>query len=270
MPVRSWIWGLAPAMVLAAASPAAAVLINYSDCSGGGTVTYVDISESSNQAPLFGAPFCAGDQIDFDPSNFQVGAGNPDPAGFASLDGQLNFTVLSDVGRIVENLSISESGDRQVLGFATVPATFASVSLITRLEIVISVGGTDFIVEFEDQQSDSWSIPADFSTTPQTWSLEADFMINEILDAACNGTGFYAGAAISQACGATSSQVKVALDNTLTVFANSGERAFVNKKDVDGVTVTANDPTPIPEPASGALLGAGLLALALRARRGRR
>jgi hypothetical protein len=88
-----------------------------------------------------------------------------------------------------------------------------------------------------------------------------------ILADACSGTGYFQNA-IPGACGATTADVGVNIDNTLLAFAESGELSFINKKDFDGFTITT-ETEPVPEPDALALLALGLIGLGYIGRRHR-
>lgn len=263
MLVRLLLSVTALAVPLVLASGAGSVTINYSDCTGT-TVEYTDISESSADAPLYNAPTCVGDLLDFNPTGFEANSGSGSNPDF--VDGNLLFTIGALDNFTIDNLILDENGDWQVFGFEP-SNSLASVTLTVRLEILVTpFAGDPFVVEYARQT------PLQFTTAStdpiDIWAIHEEFLMATILGEACTGTGFFAGNPITAACGATTADVGVNIDNTLLAFAESGELSFINKKDFDGFTITT-ETEPVPEPNAAALIGLGLLALGYVGRRRR-
>lgn len=241
-----------------AAPAAAAFSTNYGDCSGGGTLEYQQVSESNaGSGALYNAPTCSGNAIDFDPTGFE--------ANDSSLEGMLEFTVQAAPSFVLTSITLDEDGDRQVFGFSP-STTYAEVTLSIDLTIFIPDGGGELGLAYSDVQSLLFEVPADSSSGAESWSLGASFEMDAILASACAGTGQYSGAPVPQACGAQSERVDVEISNLLEAFADSGELAFINKKDSEGVGV-ALMVVAIPEPSSALLLSCGLVALGIQRRR---
>jgi len=250
---------LATAVLALALGSSARATINYSDCTGT-TVEYTNISESSADEPLYNAPTCIGDLLDFNPTGFEANSGTANPD---QIDGNLLFTVSALDNFLVDNLILEENGDWQVFGFEP-SNSLASVTLTVRLEILVTpFAGDPFVVEYLRQT------PLQFTTAStgpiDVWAIHEEFLMASILAEACSGTGYFT-SAIPGACGATTADVGVNIDNTLLAYAVSGELSFINKKDFDGFTITT-ETEPVPEPATGALLALGLVVISAARRR---
>lgn len=151
---------LAAALAWVSASGARAATINYADCAPGSTVQYTDITESSADAPLYNAPTCLGDTIEFDPTGFEANTntGNPD-----FIDGNLLFTVNGLTNFTVENIILDENGDQQVFGFPP-SNTQATATLTVRLEILI---GTSLLIDYTRQATYTLTITAEGEPVPE-------------------------------------------------------------------------------------------------------
>lgn len=242
---RLMFFGLITAALIVAGS-AQSLTIGYDDCDGaGGTVTYTNISESSADAPLFNAPYCAGNVLNFNPTGFEALAS----PGYDSIDGQLNFSVVADNGSYVDTILLNEFGDYTLLGSDL--GTWANATMTVTLEIVeLNQGGAVFIQSANNQTSIQFEVPVDINPAG-TWSLSASYDLNQILLAA------------GEEPGAKTKQVNIVLDNTLSVWVVGADYARITKKDAGGLSITALD-TPIPEPTTALLLSMGLLGLAAR------
>jgi hypothetical protein len=234
------------AAALVVAGSAQSLTIGYADCDGaGGTVTYTNISESSADAPLFNAPYCAGNVLDFNPTGFealQVGAGGN------SIDGQLNFSVVADSGHYVDTILLNEFGDYTLLGNDS--GIWANATMTVSLEIVeLNQGNlTSGIPSLVNQQTSvQFEVPVDISPAG-TWSLSASYDLNQILLDA------------GEEPGAQTKQVNIVLDNTLSGWAGSSDYERITKKSMGVLAVTA----AIPEPTAAFLFSMGLLTLAAR------
>lgn len=213
---------------------------NYGTLNGS-TVDYVDITESNDGASaLFGAPAVTNDTMDFDPIGFSASS-----AGTQSVDGQLNFTVVSKTSTPISKLVLDEAGDFTLagLGAASAQATVGTAVKVKVTEVngipQIVDGGTLNMV-FTPNANGQFNLPADAGTAvPWTGHLSID--INAI------------------APGAT--KVEIALDNVLTALSANGGLARIAKKDFSGLIIN------LPEPASGSLVMAFVMAGGLLRRR---
>lgn len=260
-------------LLVLAPGGAGAVTINYNPCTGI-TVEYTGISESSSDAPLYNQPVCNGDLLDFDPTGFEANSSsgsNPD-----LVDGNVLFTISALDSFVIDNLILEEGGDWEVFGIEPSNSQ-ANVTLTVRLEILIAASAGGFLEVEYARRTPQPHTTASFDGLEEPWSIQEQFLMASILADACNGTGFFhpvtggptgtgGTGPIPDACGATTAEVGVNVDNTLLAFAQSGELAYINKKDFDGFTITT-ETEPVPEPATGALLALGLAAIAARRRR---
>lgn len=228
----------------------------------GDTVWYLNVEESNTEgsggddgmtASLFGSPTVLGDVIDFNPSDFSA---QSEGGGTDVTAGDLRFMVVAQPGKAISNLLYSEAGDTTIAGSPSTDETLTSVTsdvLIKVLEIDGSPVGAPI------------NVLAQLAFTPS----DGDYLLNTD-----SGGGFFyqttwsggvavdlyaelAAAGESFVVGAT--KVNVTVSNTLTAVSIDGTSAFIKKKDFDSVTVTTN----VPEPATGAILIAGLVATGL-------
>ncbi len=254
--------------VFSLAAPAFALTLNYGDCDDlahGGTVVYQQITESTGEpGPLYNAPSCVRNVIDFDPIGFE---GRDNFAGNASpdqMEAMLDFAISAVGGSALTNIAVSEGGDRQVFGIDDAVAYVRATLTVDLTLFVSDGGGGDTGIPYQGILSVIFQLPGDFSSTLQTWSLDASFEMSSILSDACSGQGQYSVNQTSEACGAETALVSVHIDNLLEGFAEDGALAFINKKDADGFTFTT-ETDPVPEPATGALpLGLVVISAARR------
>lgn len=259
---RSLITCAALAATLAMASACFAVPINYGDFEGT-TVWYLQVQEDANSAgdapPMFGAPSVSGDSLDFDPVGF--GASASGAADNDLTDGNLKFDIVAKPGKYLTNVQFAEAGDTTLAGFGT-DATFTSVTaqLFIDVEEVDGVAITPFniVADMTFTPSDGdYFLGADGGGGPiynKAWSGSVTVdLIQALID---NNISFINGA----------TKVTFNLDNTLVANSEAGTSALIAKKDLDGLSVTAN----VPEPASLALLSLGILGAATYTGRRRR
>jgi len=224
--------------------------INYGSFTGT-TVDYNNVTEDTttgDSLPLFGTPFVSANSIDFNPVGFDAeasGAGGSDDTG-----ARLTFSVEAHAGSAISNITFSEAGDTTLSGAGT-DATSTKVTangtltisevdgaaitpVVRPIALTFTPSGGDYGLT-----SDGGGLP--IFHTPWTGSLAVN--VGQILTMA----------GVPYSFGAT--ELSVDLVNTLEARSQSGTDALINKHDFGGISITVN----IPEPASGVLLGVGLV-----------
>jgi len=229
-------------MVLTHDSVSRAAPINYGDFSAL-TVDYLQVTETATSAgdsePLFGAPQVIGDQLDFDPRGFTATGVNGTSDTTA---GQLNFTLMSKLGRAIKDLTVSEGGDYTLLGGAGTPATNVGYSISLPTITLLEVDGVAItpVSLTPSSVSGSEALPADVGTA--AWSLSTVYDMNAALTAA--GVPFVFGA----------TKVEIEIDDVLSANSEPGTIAAIAKKDFVVINASTELANVIPEPASTLLL----------------
>lgn len=234
------------------ASAASAASINYGDFSDipPGAVMYTDVTESSSTdaVPLYGAPEVSGNTMDFDPT-FASNSFDGSP-GADTTDGQLNFDFMTVPGAGIDSFTIKESGSVTLFGAGTA-ATGAGAGILAEITITEADGVTlPTPLKIVGSVFKSWTLDTSPGTSP--WSNELTVSFGSDLFA----LGYeYA------------TKGEVVIDDTLvtTSESNPNTTAFIDKKDF--VVIPGGDLNTIPEPASAALIGLGLVAAGALRRR---
>jgi len=236
----------------------------------GTSVSFTNIQETSNLGDLelppsstgtccFGAPTGLGDALLFFPTDFTAsaaGAGGYDPTG-AQLQ---TLITATGPGATIDQIYLSEFGDATLLGPAGTGGTgvFASMAgFVTVLE-VNGVGVTPTIISFNAGGPNPFGVTGAF--TPVAIG-DGTFSRPTFI-----GTSIWTGLVTIdvEAIVPNATKVQLSFDNDLYAYTElTGNIAKIQKKVVDGPSIIIG---VVPEPGTFALLGGGLLALAIRAR----
>jgi PEP-CTERM motif len=193
----------------------------------GGEVSSLIESSATDPLPLFGVPIVVGDSLTFSTGPFaaaQAGVGSDITAG------QLSFVIQADPGLFIESISLDEIGDFLMLG-STAEVTAGGTLVATILD-------------------------------PQLGGFVSDAIgIDPLVPLTGTGSGIWSGEATVDLSQYRVTRVRIDLDNILIASSGAGpDAAFIDKK---ALTVDV-DFTEVPEPATLALLGLGLIAFARR------
>jgi len=217
----------------------------------GTNVTFQNVRETSTTGdpePLFGAPTVVGDQLLFFPPfppgfiATAAGAGGLDQTG-AQL--QTEILVTAPLG-ILDTLRIREIGDSTLVGAGTA-ATGAFISMSGFVTVTDTLSGpiTPIVIGFIGTFSqDLFTLPADPGFT--AWNGQVLVDIAAIVPDATRAV--------------------LSLNNDLVAYSEAGTSATIQKRATIGPAITVEI---IPEPATAALLGFGLIGLTALARHGR-
>lgn len=243
-------FALALTLVIAgsASVSSAAVYGNFSSPSG--TVSYLNVQDVNG---LFGAPTVVGNNLDFDPLNFETQCASPGcPPAPSSVSDTLILDIKSIPGQIIDTVVMSEAGDTTLDSFLN---AFAATTVVANVFIdVLEVNGVP-IIGLNDNAAmvftnggnyQSTDLPIGYGT--RSWTGLLSFNVNNVITAH-GGSG-------------QATLVRISLSNTLTAFAASGATARIQKKDVDGLAITV-----VPEPGTALLMALGLAGLAASGRR---
>lgn len=231
------------------AALAQATAIDYGNLNGV-TVLYQHISEDSttDSVALFGAPGIAGDALTFNPVSF--GANASGAGGFDITDGTLAATVQGINNSRIEKLQFSEQGDYTLAGNGTAATN-------------VSVGAALFVTVTEVEYATVNPISANFNLIFNPSDGTYNLVENRGMVVIWNGSVLVDIDAMVAAAGLTGQATKLnfTLDNQLLAFSEAGTVAYIKKKEIEGLSVTAIT----PEPTTIAFLLVGGLFLRRRA-----
>jgi len=243
-------------LVVASSTASAAFIQNYGTHAAP-DLMYIDVTESNGGATaLFAAPSYIGNSITFSPPNFLAAVNGP---GSVIVDSTIDTVLMSDPGKFLSNIMISEAGDHTLSGLngGAAEASVGAAFFVTVLEVNnADASGLGLPVLMQNMQMTTgagvnggeYSRPGDDGTAV-IWDGSVFIDLDAFL-ADNNVDG-------------SVTKARLKWDNTLTAAADSVSSAFIKKKAVNGVVVTPN----VPEPTTCFLAAAGLLACASMRRR---
>ena len=244
-----------------AVAPAVAGTFNWGDLSDGG-IMYLNVEETNTQAnalfdmnPGSGSPDVIGDQIFFDPQNFQSQSSG---GGADLIDSTLTTTLMAPTGKFIDNIQIDEFGDHSLGGLpgGAAIAEVGAAFFWTILEI-------DNLANPQPTQTQNMLFTTGGGPNGGEYDRPGDDGTAVLFD----GSVFIdvAGYLAEQSIDGRATKVRLRFDNTLQTAADAVSNAFIKKKEINGIVITPN----IPEPASIMLMLIALVltAAAARARR---
>jgi len=230
----------------------------------GTSVSFTTIQETSSfgdpePACCFNAPTGVGDSLLFFPTAFLAQASGA--GGFDSTGAQLQTLITATgFGATIDQIYISDFGDATLIGPAGAGGTGATVSMsgfVTVLE-VSGVPITPIAIGFVGAGVNPPGVTGVFTPLAVGDGTYAR--------PAFVGTTIWNGKVVIDVASivANATKVQLSFDDDLYAYSElSGNSAKIQKKVVDGPGVIIG---VVPEPGTFALLGGGLLALAIRAR----
>ena len=223
----------------------------------GTDVDFLGVTDTTTSAGdpdrMFGGvigPVTSGNQLLFFPTDFSASAAGGPPTSADSTSALLNLTIASSNPAFsINELLVTEFGNVDLSGLGTASA---SVSLggqltVTEVNFAPMTLVIPFSATFSPNANGAFSLPGDVGS--QLWN--GSFLIDVAAELVKNGLAPFATRAVLQ------------LDDNLDATSEAGTTALIQKDVVSGPVITI---AVIPEPGTGLLLGAGLLALAARRR----
>ncbi|MBX3396409.1 MAG: PEP-CTERM sorting domain-containing protein [Phycisphaerae bacterium] len=219
-------------------SPAVASPFNHGDfpSPAPGGVDFLQVTEDSTTGtpPIFEEPIRAGDKLIFQPSAFAAfGFGGTSDV----MSGVLTMNIRAAAGEFLDYLVLREQADYSLLGGGTA-ATFASIFSQVTVEDVTPGGHGLFGGPMSFSPSSSFTLPG------------SQFGVAE-------------GLLVIDLSGLGISEVKLTIDNEVSVGSEAGTTALIQKKELEILHTSEY----VPEPATATLLAFGALVMRRRRRR---
>jgi hypothetical protein len=210
----------------------------------GATVNFLGIAESSNDPlPLFGPPSTSANTLSFRPQNYLSQSKND----VDITDSHLTMTIAAKPGGSLLEVQLQESGDFTLIGL---PGAMASASVATPATLTLTTPNGPLHL-FANMVFERDTIPASnppvFGPSSGTFSLPGE---------ATGGTFWRGRLTFANLGQYHATTAFLSLDDVLSTLSAAGTEAKIEKKSFD-VTVV------VPEPATLALLGVGVLGLAV-------
>ena len=214
----------------------------------GTNVTYQSVSDGLG---LYGAPTISGNALDFSPTAYvascPVAGCPPSPV---IVDDALAFHIQANSG-FIGSIILAEAGDTTLASFLNAfAATQVSAPVHIQIEVIngvpVSVSNPFVILKLDTfltfNNGGLFQSTVD-GTGTHLWNGSLSVDVDQMI-ALAGLTG-------------RATRIDFSMDNVLTAYAESGASARIQKKDVDGLTITV-----VPEPGTGLLMALGLVGLA--------
>ncbi len=235
------------AVTAAAVACATAGLANPSDAAiaygdfAGTTVDYINVTEDDQN--LFGAPIVTGDTITFSPVGFEVASSGAAPPRLVSAD--ITMVIDARPGYSISGFRISEAGAFSLLGFGT-----GATAVMAGFNVDINVLEVDGVAVPGGILLAQSSLSADFNFADEGLVVGKPWQQEHTIDVA----------ALALSAGITGevTLLSLTIQNNLAAQSEGNTTAFIDKKALNGLSIT------LPEPSSMGLLALGGLLMLRR------